>query len=421
MISELFLFAFYSLICAAFIFKSTFFLIPSFSKRSLAVLFMVKAVAGLKMGYLSSYFFSGDDSWFYFEMGKRLNEFAFQNPLQYFKLMIGLVDSTNINDYQHLLNWKNLPRFFDGETMIKLNSILHFISFNKYSVHSLLFSFIGFSGIVGFYKFFTSYFNKASEPLFFMLLFIPSLLFFTSGIIKESLLTGLAGIFVYSFYQAFINRKSKVAYLITGLIFLLLFLIKPYFIFLLSPVLVAFYFLHQQNAGKLKLLLTFIGVVAFQFLLLMSLDGNSKFTHIPKSVALKQQSAMKNAVFVKSKTFSKPPVVASTWRSITSNWNSSFLHSLLKPTFTSSPSFFKNFAALETWLIILMLVYTFIKIRGTSSRQFGFIIMCLMFLYLFYGFVGLTSATEGTLVRFKTPAIPFLLMAFYSIRALRRS
>ncbi len=384
------------------------------------MLLLVKVIAGLKMGYLSSYFFSGDDSWFFFEMGKRMYDFALENPKQYLKLMVGMIDAGNIGHYHHLLNWKNQPRFFDGETMIKLNSVLHFISFNKYSVHSLLFSFIGFSGVVGFYKFFTSYFNKASEPLFFMMLFIPSLLFFTSGIIKESLLTGLAGIFVFTFYNGFFVKKNLKWYTLSVLSFLLLLLIKPYFIFLLLPVLLAFYSTAESTTGKRNILLKFLSIVTFYFLVIIAVDSGSKHTNLPFSIALKQQSAMKNAVFVKSKTFSKPPVIAPTWRSIIINSNQGFLHALLKPSFTTSPSVFKNFAALETLLVVLLLIYALVKIPGTTNRQFVFMLMCGTFVFLFYVFVGITGSTEGTIVRFKAPAIPFLLMMFYTIRVAKR-
>ena len=97
MITGFLLFVFCCLLCSAFIFKSTFFNITSFSKRSLAGLFIGKASAGVLAGYFSSHIFSGDDSWFYFEMGKQLQQFALENPMQYLKLLLEIGRATRLN------------------------------------------------------------------------------------------------------------------------------------------------------------------------------------------------------------------------------------------------------------------------------------------------------------------------------------
>ena len=415
MITTIFLSAVFCFVCGVLIFKSSFFYVDAFSKRSLAALFILKAIAGIVIGHFSFRIFSGNDSWFYFDEGKRLYLVALENPRQYIKLMLGIVDSSNQFYYSHFLNKTNLSRLYNSETMIKLNSLFHFISFHHYSVHSVLFSFISFCGLTGFYKFFCSLFKTSSEPLFFLLVFSPSLLIWTSGIAKDGLLVGAAGLFVFYLLDLSSSKKTLAKVLATALLLLFLFLVKSYFIFLLIPVLVSFFIISKKPSGKTRTIATYCSVIV---LYLITFSVCELFTHqppLPYAIALKQQSAMKYAVFKNAQSFSKPPVIASSWHSVINNSPQAFMHTLGKPAFAFHNSFLQNMAALETYFFALLLLYGLLKSLGSHSLHFNFALLCLIFVFLFYVIVGYTSATEGTIARLKTPALPFILMLFYSL------
>lgn len=172
------------------------------------------------------------------------------HPMDYIKMVLGLHSDSDLDPlyepyFQYIEKWGRADvtsDFFlnDNRTPIRINAIIMLISFGNYAVHGLVMLVLSFVGQFAFYKAFKSYFpNK--ELLFAIIIFLtPSVLFWTSGVLKEPIAIFLSGLFILSFMKLFIQNGFNMKYFLVcvcaGFMFLIL---KPYILILiLIPLLI---------------------------------------------------------------------------------------------------------------------------------------------------------------------------------------
>ena len=186
------------------------------------------------------------------------------HPSDYIKLVLGLHSDLDTDPlykpyFYHIEKWGRADissNFFlnDNRTPIRLNAIIMLFSFGSYAVHALVMLVLSFVGQFAFYKAFKSYFPK-KEILLAMIIFItPSVLFWTSGVLKEPMAICLLGLFVYAFIKLFIEYQFKLKYVLLLICASLLFLIlKPYILILLLIPLMIFAFAKRFQIKRVAL------------------------------------------------------------------------------------------------------------------------------------------------------------------------
>ncbi len=398
------------LICFFMVYRFSFFNIQGFSRMFIFFLFLCKAIAGVLVAHFSMQVLTGTDGYFYFESAKALHSYALQNPLNYIRLFLGLHGQSLQNDYFHLLNWKNLPPFNDGETMIKLNSLLHFISFNNYYTHTIYFSFFSFCGLTGVYKVVAKISQTQNKILLSVLVLFPSMLLFTSGNLKETLLTGSFGLFLYHLYYSQFSKKYIALAILFGL---LLFFIKPHFILLFIPVAIAFALCNLFIKQKALHFLIYILVIILYFtsasLLTQARSGQS----ISATIALTQQSAMKNAVFKRAGSYSRPPIISADIISFIKNIPSAFFHALRHPSVSVNKTTAINLAGVENIITRILVLVALAVCFKKDNLFYKYHIAILFFTFLFYTLIGFTQSLEALILRFKAPVLPLLISGLY--------
>ncbi|MGB1104738.1 MAG: hypothetical protein ACPG21_14100 [Crocinitomicaceae bacterium] len=168
------------------------------------------------------------DAYNFFNDAYLLNQYAYVDPAGYLELLFGLNPEQSIETLPYVSEtqiWSyvdNGDLYNDNRLIIRLNSLIHFISFGNVYVHTLVMSFLSFLGILMIYRTYETYFPY-KRFAFFVLLLFPSITFWGSGITKEALLFFGMGLFFYGGQQC-INRfgwKHLVS-LIAGVLVLLL-------------------------------------------------------------------------------------------------------------------------------------------------------------------------------------------------------
>lgn len=166
------------------------------------------------------------------------------HPADFFKMIFGLHSESDLDPlyepyFKQIEKWGRADvssNFFlnDNRTPIRINAVIRIFSFGYYSVHALFMLFISFVGQLAFYKAFKMYF-KQKEILLALVIFItPSILFWTSGVLKEPLAFALMGVFTYCFMKLFRDFQFKLSYVLGAFITTLLFLVlKPYILLLI--------------------------------------------------------------------------------------------------------------------------------------------------------------------------------------------
>ena len=128
--------------------------------------------------------------------------------------------------------WKDKNTFF----VCRISSLLSLLGSNSFLVTSLLSASISFLGVWKLFRLFNILYPNYQKVLAYTILFIPSLTFWGSGIMKDSFVLCSTCWITFNFYRIFIERKNIILnsiFLIINLIVIIN--IKSYVIISLGP------------------------------------------------------------------------------------------------------------------------------------------------------------------------------------------
>lgn len=174
--------------------------------------------------------------------GRVLNEVFHDSKKDYINLLFGFDENGEIakRHLEKTHHWDSNSQliFNDNRNLMRVHSLIHFISFGEVYVHLCLLVFCSLLGIFFLSKVTFYYVKRYEVPIFWILLLVPSVMFWTSSVLKEPLL--FLGICL-SLYALIIPKTTwkKIIAFVIGSLFILAF--KPYILLCLLPaVLLAF-------------------------------------------------------------------------------------------------------------------------------------------------------------------------------------
>lgn len=182
----------------------------------------------------------------------------------YFKMVFGW-HSDHISDplyqpyFSRIFDWGNsdsMSEFFlnDNRTSTRFHAFVRLFSGGTYAVHALAMLAVSFIGQFAFYKAFKGYFPGKEKLLAIVIFLAPSILFWSSGVLKEPLALALLGLFLYAFLQLFVHGRKKFSYVLTLVISFLVFMVlKPYILALILFPLIAFALVKHFNIRRVVL------------------------------------------------------------------------------------------------------------------------------------------------------------------------
>ncbi len=226
------------------------------------VAFMIKCAAGLL--FLQFYIFQQEDAHlkndagaFYHE-AQILNTVYDESPSDYFKLISGIgateeLSQKYLGETNHWDSGKQAV-FHDNRNIIRAHALVDFISVGSITVHMLVFSLLSLIGT--FLLFLVLKQHSALHPIFIfaLLLLLPNILFWSSGLLKEPFIVFGIGALSYGIVikQTF---GKRILFIGMGLFALLCF--KPYI--LIALLASGFVYLIYSLAPKHKMI-TAIGI-----------------------------------------------------------------------------------------------------------------------------------------------------------------
>lgn len=235
--------------------------------------FSFKVLAGFIFIYIYSEIYgggnlSGDAGDFMFE-SKILYNVFYQSPLDYFKFLFGFDDLSLSSKYlseTHHWGAGKQSIINDNRNILRVHSIFHFFSFGIASIHMIIICFLSTIGLIQLVKGIKQLTVLNPLYIFLLFLFLPSLLFWGSGLLKEPFMILGVGLF---FRGLLYNEKivKKIFLLVVGLVLLLGF--KPYILLCLIPS-ISFYVLYKvipkfKLIGPLLILSVTLFIFSFAF------------------------------------------------------------------------------------------------------------------------------------------------------------
>ena len=265
--------------------KSSFFKDEKLSFIFLTILFVLK-ILGLFL-YVSIYsvnasaYIFNSDTQSILHDSKIIYQSLFTKPKDFFEIIFGFHNKTTSgylyeNYFSKMDKWFSIGKsdflLNDNQSITKLNALLMLLSFGKFYAHAILNCILSFLGSYFIYKTFKRFFNGKEKLLFIILLFIPSVYFWTSGVLKEPFVIFFLGGFLWSFFHFFIFKKIRFSKIILFVFSVFgLMILKPYVLVCIAFPLITFTFIEKKITKKIALSYLTIIITGITFCTLFSL------------------------------------------------------------------------------------------------------------------------------------------------------
>ena len=399
--------------------KHSFFKNTPFSKCSLQLAFFLRMSSSLTVFYLYSEYYTvraEADTFKYFDDSYYMSKAFWEHPVDFLQMLLGLDCNTAYFHNNYFNDMSNWVRSYDNgllndnRLVIRFNALIRIFSFGNYHVHALIFNLMAFVGSVSLGKVFYAV-SKSKLKSYFSVFLIPSVIFWSSGIFKESILLFALGLFLFHFYQVSKGKGSIKSSLILLFTLGILIVMKLYVFLAFLPACVC-YFISRKHENPLRVYLS--GYCIF-ILLAMSLAAFAPQYSFIYLIVDKQRDFINLSQFFEvNSAFAMDYLEPTLWSLIKAS-PEAILNVFTKPWLGEVNSLLFIPPLCENVLLFVLLVLCFSWRKKISLDQAKFILFCFAFTFLVYLIIGLTTPITGALVRYKIPAVPFIWFSFLMI------
>jgi hypothetical protein len=302
--------------------------------------------------------------------------------------------------------------------------------FNKsFLCISFCISYFSFLGSWRIFKMFYEIYPRLHKKIAYATLFLPSIIFWGSSLLKDPICVGAMGFFIYAAYSIFIKKQKIITSLIILYISgLLLNYLKPYILISLSAVFLLWFFMLFRYKIKDRTLRT---VSTSLFILIALGAGLIISQNLAQSEATAQFSSENIIKTIESQqaTFNRnsDKFGEGGGSNFSIGSSGSIFQMIFKLPLGIINTYFRPFpwdinspiaivSALESFafLALTFLCFRRVGIGKTFNTIFSdpVIAFCFVFALMFGAVIGITTTNFGALVRYKIPCIPFYAMAF---------
>lgn len=209
----------------------------------------VKFLGAISLGLVYTFYYHGGDTISYHDQAKIIYDTFWHNPSAGIKVLFfpGYLDSTTYEAARKLRWYAASPEYF----VVQVTTLLSLITFNTYTCEALFFALMSFSGMWAMYKALMKLYPVLHRELAIAVFFIPSVFFWGSGVLKDSLCIGAIGWLFFGFYEGLIERKRPLrSALVIGLAGWVLYSTKPYILYSFVPP--ALFWIFIENGSRIK-------------------------------------------------------------------------------------------------------------------------------------------------------------------------
>jgi hypothetical protein len=277
MVTGILLTLFYAILFIIIIGNWKFFNVAGIQKRSFKFIFLLKVLFGTALWAVYTFYYTSRDfadCYKYFDDSYHIYSSLFENPLHYLKLMLGIdTKSADLQPYISKMGHWNRPHSIDtifnnNRLIIRFNALVYIFSFGVFHVHTVFMSFLSLIGLTAFYKTFVPYLSDKKGLLFVGVFLFPSVIFWSSGVLKEGIVTLGIGLCCWCLIKLFYEKEVNFS-LISTLVLAILIIgfCKVYILFALIPgiLLIVFYAFQTQKKTIRSFTFTVIFISACLF------------------------------------------------------------------------------------------------------------------------------------------------------------
>lgn len=395
------------------------------TKRYFIPALTLKLIGAISIGLIYQFYYNGGDTFNYFHHGSRYIWEAFlDSPIKAFQLIFGdgTYQSRTFEYASKIWYYGDLPSYF----VVRITGLFDLFTFHTYSATAVLFGCFSFSGIWAMYLSFYKFYKKLHFEFAVAVFFIPSVFFWGSGILKDTLTLGALAWAFYAVVEIFfIRRRIALNIVVLLLSCWIIYSIKIYILLCFLPAVILWIFLAQLPKIKsfvfkiLMLPIIIILSLGLSYWMVIEVGEDNKrynidnLTYTAESTArwLSYVSEIEGGSgytlgdydYTPSGIIKKIPAAVNV--------------TLFRPYLTEVENAVMLIAALESLTLLLFTMYVFLRsIRNSTLATIWKkpeIIFCVLFSLSFAFAIGFSTYNFGSLVRYKIPLIPFYLIGLF--------
>lgn len=393
-----------------------------------------KLFGGLSFALVYTFYYEyGGDTRSYFSDSTLVVSSVTEGLSVYWEVLSHQLEGTSSKALDHIMrmSFQNRREYF----VVNFISILNILGAGSYFSTTLLVALFTYWGVWHFFLLMVKKFPKIEKQMAFAILFIPSVVFWGSGISKDSLILCGIGLLLYHVNEIASGRFWQLnSLLIIVVSAYFMFVVKAYVLISLVPAIALWRTLHFRDKIKNRVLrsitLPIVGALSI-FVMVYSLDFLAKYntTYSIDSFVDTAQS-MQGWHYVegdnsadshgRGSSYTLGEYDAASWRGMLKVFPAAVNVTFFRPYLWEVNGVAMLAQAIESFLFLAFALFTFLKVGPVKFYQYisndSFLLMCVVFA-VFFGFaVGFSSYNFGALSRYKIPAVPFFIAALFIIR-----
>ena len=392
--------------------------------------FWLKIFFSIIFVLLTQFYFGGGDTFMYYEFGKVLHNAItdnFQNTSFIFSGPDFFYDYVDNNTFAELDSGHVSGYMFgiSNQIVVRISCILGFFCFQNFTVISLFFSMLSYIGVWKMFLLFYKIYPNYKKQIGISFLFLPSFLFWSSGLLKEALCLFGLGLAVKGFYNLFYFKERSYVGIIGAILgCYFLYLVKGYILFAFM----ASYFIMLFSFYTKKL----NALTRFFFTILIITGIFLGFNIIVENFQSDASVLSAEQLIEQSKSFKDNYEDMGGAFVDIGDIDPSVFGIIKKIPLAITVVFLRPFPWEAKSIVLLMsmfesLFFLILFVRGLwKTKIYGFFSLilknpiylnCFVF-SLFLGIIiGLTTFNFGTIIRYKIPCMPFFCMILLFVNA----
>lgn len=417
----------------------TYIIVNRYYKNTLAGKYLMlgitaKLIASIAFATVYVYYYDGiGDTFYYFEGAKPVQEAWLHSPEMGIRVLAIEPGHFEPITFPYTSRISGFRRG-EGEMVstCKIVGTIMLLGFQSFWLTTVLIATFGFMGLWKMFRFFSELYPSLTNKIAWAVFFIPSALFWGSGILKDTICFGSLGWVVWSLYRIIIVRRNlTVNFFNLGLHSLIILSLKAYIIFAFIPAVGVWLFLRFKPKNEsilLKYTLTPLIIIISFFGLFGIIQGLSKSSEKYSSDQLEKRAqgfhsyhgsldeAGQSGYNLGNISYSPVGYLKKLPAAVNVTFFRPYIWEISDP--------FQLLSSIESFVFLFIFINTIYKVGPLKFIRTSFsnpeaslaFIFCLLF-----GFaVGFTAYNFGALVRFKIPALPFFIILMYIIQKVNR-
>lgn len=310
--------------------------------------------------------------------------------------------------------------------VVRLATIFDLLTFSTYSATAVMFAVFSFIGMWFFFNAFVSTFPHLHRWVAFAILFIPSVIFWGSGILKDSIVLSCIGVLTYCVKKIFIDKEFRLwSIFLMVLSMFIIYKVKIYVLLCFLPASLLWIYASAFNKIRSVMLKSLLIPFVLALVVISSYYAVLKISEDDRRYSLDNltQTAQITAYDIGFYT-GKNAGSGYSLGELDDSFSGMLKHapaavnvSLFRPYLWEVNNSLMLFSSLESLALLILTVVIFFKKRTHFFRALGdpSILFCMVFSLTFAFAVGISTFNFGTLARYKIPLLPFYAIALICI------